>query len=1218
VDLSEQKHLPAAPTAVFAPHPLMPAEGRELVYEAILPGESLEAFLARTGLLGRIGNAPVTLMLAGRYRIPREMWGKVYPNPGVMITIVAVAQGGGGGGGKNPLAAILSIAVMVFAPMIAPFLGITSQLGIGLLRLGLGLAINALFPPPKPQISQAQAKTQEQASPTYSLTGGQNRARPYEPMPLYVGKNLVFADLGAKTYTETSGEDQYLYQLFDFGYNDLVLTAPRIGTTPLSSYDGITVQDSTNGAITLFPANVDTVAGADLPHDVWQQRTSSAGVTRLAVEIVGQSYRLVSEDGGTYGNAYSFYLQYRPQGTTTWLDWFGSTSLVDGTAPNKIKTLRFTFYLDVAEGAYDVQVRFNNTTGDSYEGVTVIANFTWSQLRCYQPDKADYIGRQRRAIIFKASGQLSGQVEAYNNIASARTLVWNGASWVTAETSNPAWWVLAVARGKYVTKANGRVELEWGAGMPDSRIDIEGIKAFGAWCDAKALTFNGIFDQQQSAFEIMAAIALMGRGTLSWANGKLGVVWDAPDQPVVSVFTMSNIMLGSFEVAYQTEELADELVCSFINPELEWQRDTLRVTVPGVTNPVRVKNIELFGCTNKDLAARQANLYAAQNAYRTKRYKWHADWEGMACTRGDVVRLSHDLTSYDYSGRLVEGSTAAAPKLERLVPLAASGGWVVIIKPDQSFGLYQVAGGTGQSDTLTLVSPLGFDPGADPDHPPCDYKFLYGTSSSPGKLVKIDAMRPLDDSTVEITAIDEFPEYYACENNPYSYTPPRPRMGLPRLDNLALTVDGVRAGTGYLARVTATWNAQNDYSRAEIFLDDDGTGFRPIGQTDSNSFAFTLTDGLFITLRVVAYSSLGALGGKVIQEISQLVDFAGLRRPADVSSFVINGQQLAWSAVADVDVLGYEIRFHYGDYRSWEDAVPMHAGLITDNPWSMPASLPGTVTIMIKAQDAAGLQSANPAIIVTDLGDPAVANVLVTQDYAAAGFPGTISGGSVSGGALRATNVTLFYGNSDALPLYGPNDGAPFYAPALYAAMTYEAQNYSPAAVLTGSLMTLDFSIAADPYFIEYRITGAAPLYSTTPADPFYGPDDSMAFYAPAGDYAAWPGQIAVTRQPYDFRVRTSQGPTQGVLSAFSVIVDAPDIEQQVNDLAIGSGGTRVTLTEPFTEVSNIQITLEDDGGSAVTARYVDKSIALGPLIKCFNAAGSAVAGTVDVRLKGY
>lgn len=230
--------------------------------------------------------------------------------------------------------------------------------------------------------------------------------------------------------------------------------------------------------------------------------------------------------------------------------------------------------------------------------------------------------------------------------------VWTGVSWqwLTIASSNPVWWFLWLARGKKI--ANRRV---FGALLPDARLDIETLKAWGAWCDAHNLTFDFVFDRAQNCNEMLAVIAQCGRGAPTWASGKLGMVWDQADLPAVAVFGMGNIKRNTFQVEYLTGQLADEIVVGFINPALGWQPDTVRVTVPGVANPVRPAPITLIGCKNENMAGRAANLLAAEQLYRRRRISWECDFEGMVAQRGDVAILSHDLTQWGYSGRMVRG-----------------------------------------------------------------------------------------------------------------------------------------------------------------------------------------------------------------------------------------------------------------------------------------------------------------------------------------------------------------------------------------------------------------------------------------------------------------------------------------------------------------------------------------------------------------------------------
>src|SRR6185436_8401427 len=99
--------------------------------------------------------------------------------------------------------------------------------------------------------------------------------------------------------------------------------------------------------------------------------------------------------------------------------------------------------------------------------------------------------------------------------------------------------------------------------------------------------------------------------------------------------------------------------------------------------------------------------------------------------------------------------------------------------------------------------------------------------------------------------------------------------------------------------------------------------------------------------------------------------------------------------VTDPDVIGYRLKYQPGTSRSWGDAIPLHNGVITNSPYDMLVVPSGPVTIMVKAVDSSttanpeGNESQNAAYIVTDLGDPIVANVVETFDLKAAGFIGT-------------------------------------------------------------------------------------------------------------------------------------------------------------------------------------------------------------------------------------
>jgi hypothetical protein len=1325
-----------SPVLAYSPHPILLGKERELVYAAFLPNETIAEYLLRTGILARMGRQPFTLTVDGR-RLPRTLWAHCRPKPGTLVNLYATVRGGDGK--KNPLATIAMLALIVWAPGVAPQVGSAFGVSTAVAQAGLmvvgGLVVNSIFPPPRPDLARAQ-NLGGSDSPTYAIAGGSNRMRRYEPMPKIIGVHRVFPDFGAQPYSEFEGGDQVGYYVFDFGYNDCDLTDFKIGDTPIGEFEGVEMEISgADGKLALFPGNVDSVAGVELTEALgFVSRTSSPEARSLAVEITGALFYL--GDSGTEQRAATVNIEYRPVGGGAWTglqfapDTVPATSIVNGVArvpvaqythgarreitvqpaasytpitalsasvntpagnglfrhdgftkasgvtlawtppggsrgapvalrgggqfllydasrtmdvlifvdpdfvvdfatgsanpfptatvgPNEIpgeflllnasrEPLRRTLLWHVAEGQYEVRVKKSSLDETNLRAT---AQLVWSQLRTYQPDDADYTGRLRVGMKVRASALANGVLQQLSCIARARCQVWDGAQFIQAHTSNPAFWVLDALRGKTV---NGR--RVYGAGRADARIDIEGLKAFAAWCDAEGLEFNGVFDQQTSIYELLSALALMGRGTPTMQTGKHGVLWDAPALPVTALFGMHNIVAGSFEIEYATGDMADVIEGWFINQALNWQRDFVRALVPGATSQARVRRVELFGCTDNVQAGEAVNLYAAANTYRPRRYKWRSDWEQMPCPRGDVAMIGHDLLQL-LSGRFIEGGNATTLKLPRKVPLFDVGAFITIRKPDQTFATYAVEAGTGETDTLTLSAPLPFDPWADPEgYPPYDYRWHYGPASTTGRKVKIESFKPVSERHVDVSAVDEDPAYYAAKDNATVPLPAPSVFGQVQLAAVNVTEDGVRAGTGYLAKVLVSWDVTGDYGFADVRVSVNGGPVELLGATvRGRSFSFNVQDFSDVVVEVTAWSSFGRHGKSSKLTVEHHVDYAGQSVPSDVGSFLLDGDKFRWAAAPEVDVIGYRIRYHFGENRSIADAHELHQGTLAASPAQFDVLPAGVVTFFLTAVDAAQLESATPAIIVKDLGDPELANVVEEKDFKAEAWPGTVTGGSNVGGDLEADGTTAFYG-SDNASFYGA-DADPFYEDEVYSEMVYESVGFYFSNDWIGSAMTIEHVLEGEGLNLEYRQSNDEPFYGAD-ADAFYGAD-ADPFYGDVGDWRAWPGTVTFDGGDYQLRVTTGAGPIQGAVRELTVVIDVPDVVDELNDIAIPAGGVRLTLTKDFDLIKTVQLTLQTGDGDAVSARALDKDVVLGPLVECIDEAKVSVAGILDATITG-
>lgn len=826
----KQTELSKSLNIVYQPHPITPTLGRQGMVAVVEDGTTVREILLKAGV---DPHQPLVISLDDRL-LTVEEWDTVCPTTGQLLNVQASVQGGGGD--SNPMQMVLMVAVVVAAAVVAGPIGAgfaSSTFGVGaaagaaiaagagaIIAIGGSLLIGALFPP-KNNTLDGTGNLPE-VSPTYSLSGGSNQIRPYQSMPVVMGTHRLFPDLASKPYTEYRGEDQYLYQIFHLGLGNVSVSDWKIGTTPITSYEGYQFFNSDgNGKLTGFPGNVDTISGASLTQAAgWIQRTTSTNTYRIGIDIEAILYS-ANNKGGLDATSVEIEIEYKPTSSGVWLkptqnDYYFNavTSASNGfftiTAATQ-KPQRGTIYINVASGEYDVRIR--RLTADTTDP-KVAKNTNFSTLRSYQEDTADYKGQTRIGLSIKASEQLNGVVQQLSATVTAGATYWNGSAWVFGYTSNPAHWYMHFARGVYNTDG----KLMYGVGLTDSQIDIAALHSWAQFCSTESLTFNAVLDGSQTAADVLNAIARAGFGSPSWASGKLGVVYDAREASPVMSFGMSNIIRNSFEVVYITERLADEIVVRFRNPDKDWEQDEVRATAPGVTDPENISQVELYGCTNATMAGKFANYLAAQQYYRKRRITWQSDFEGFVCQRGDVVLLSHDLTQWGYSGRIVNANGLNVT-LDRKVPRSAGGDYLMLIRPDGQTHTYNISGATGDSDTLILNIFPGFQSG----YSLSDHRWCYSPLATPGKKVKIISIAPASDSRLQIVATDEYPEFYDAWGG--TFVPPPDSTVLPQqpvtVTNLSAVnrtafVDGVLKN-----RVALSWGVGGGvlYSRVRIYFD---------------------------------------------------------------------------------------------------------------------------------------------------------------------------------------------------------------------------------------------------------------------------------------------------------------------------------------------------------------------------------------------------------------
>lgn len=917
---------------IVTPHPMLLDGQRNTVWEA-RPGESLYALLMRN--VKELDGQPWAVSVGGR-PVERHLWHHVYPKAGQVIEVR-------GGVGRSALAVVAMIALTYFTfggGAIAGFtLGTSTALGTLAVQSAVYIAgsmlINKVLAPKPPK-----AVGQQQDS-VYSITGARNQLRPYDPLPLLFGRVRLTPDLLSKPYTWYEGNDQYLGMLLCAGINVGRVEDFYNGDTLLSTYEGAQVfhagySQMPEQAIPLY-SNADVIdggqlidTGSDPKHQpsAWVERTGSADTVRLVVAIEYQLYDKTSK-GKDKNNTERVEIQYRPTGTTSWLS-FGSYTLNS----NKTKLHRVGYAKDVARGQYDVRVR---TAGLNTNGSGAQAVFAWTTLTSVQVDEADYTGISRTGVKLKATGQLNGSPDELRAIGHAEPIpVWTGTEWATQETSNPGAQILAYARG---IVREGR--LLGGMALSDAQIDIESLKAFSLHCAANGYSYDFLIKDARNHDQVLAAIALAGFGQITWAGGRLGVVWAAQEQPLSGVVNMATIKKGQFQVDYTLSNAADGIEYTYADGTT-WETKTIRVPAPGVTTMLNPAQVTGEGVTTEEHAARLARWHLAQSLYQYKDISYSTDIEHLSYQRLSVLAMQHDMTQWGFGGRVLAATSSAGVvtlHLEEPVPgPTTSSAYIgVRIPGERVYRVLRVKPFSGESNAIELLEAWPDDaalPGAAADNPAHDTLWIYDFKQTPGLRVRVVSVEPESDlKGASVRVVVEGPEFWNYVLTG-SYVPSPGGSQLqtrPIASNLAITEQQTAQGDTVFTELTATFDVTGPVGNIIVQATGQEGELREVAQTRTRTATWRIPQADVYTIVVRPYSPEGEAGVAVSKTYAT---FGADVPPVLIDLFDVQersgGVRLyTWGWLSDTiqsaDFSGVEIRYAAGTVAApiWEDMTPV-------------------------------------------------------------------------------------------------------------------------------------------------------------------------------------------------------------------------------------------------------------------------------------------------------
>ena len=342
-------------------------------------------------------------------------------------------------------ASAVGTAAAFASAVLGPIAGVATSLSTiaGSISLISGLITNALVAPSGPSQPQLQSNPR-----TFSVSGSQNVAAPFSPIPKILGTRQIAPQYAATPYIELVGGDQYLRMLFLMGYGPLDISQILIENTAIETYQDVEWElregFPDDSPVRLYPGSVvedDFSIVLNTDHSAApptttpfasNNRTSGTGADEL--NVVVQFLSGYNATDATNGNAVwiqcTLQIQWRLHGSMG--AWTQEPDIV--LASHGKGHARRGHTWRVPRGQYDVQVQLIRFAAQNNNWSNLIYNAvcTWTSLTTMRAQAPFSLGGLALlALRIRASRQLNGVIDSLTCVASSILPDYNAASLAT-------------------------------------------------------------------------------------------------------------------------------------------------------------------------------------------------------------------------------------------------------------------------------------------------------------------------------------------------------------------------------------------------------------------------------------------------------------------------------------------------------------------------------------------------------------------------------------------------------------------------------------------------------------------------------------------------------------------------------------------------------------------------------------------------------------------
>jgi predicted phage tail protein len=912
-----------------------------------------------------------------------------------------VAGGGGGGGGKNVLRTVALIAVVALATVYGGPMGVAmgqtllggtiaagttaatfwGAIGTATIMVGGSLLINTIMPPPKPEMG---AFSLDQSN-TYGWDPAVNQIDEGLALPVLYGTRLVTPQIISR-YRTTDGTSEQLNLLMAISDGEITsITNVRANDVDITTIPGAIVSTRLGTPTqTVVPGFQDTifekVVGAIVedgsPVTV---TTDGNSVESLGVGLVFQQ-GLFSYTNGAYGPlSVTVQIEYSITGLNSWTS-FSTTITNDSAGP-------FRFYQPlgsyITAQTYDVRVTIA-TPALASDSVTLRQSTMYIEyIHEVTTDDFTYPGVALLGITAVASEQIYGATPSINCLATRSTVYQYATTWGTGTptsrpANNPAWICYDML-----------VNPLYGMGVPLDRIEIQNFIDWADFCTTKGHVCNIYLDQTQSLYDGLNMVSEIGRGSVVQRGTTFGAMWDDTGTRV-HLYTPGNIITDSYNMVYLDKDSRANIVeVTYFDEALDYERKVVNVLDTNATDldVERKSSIVLYGCTNRDQAARHGKFLLNSNKYLRRVVTFDTDIDSIVCEVGDIIGFAHDVPRYGEGGRIVS-ATAGGAVLSREVSFETGKTYVVIAK-NPADNVLQTRGvvnpGTSTTATITLSSNWATTPAK-------DWVYSFGETNKEVKDFRVVAISRSGELKATITAMEYRSEVYSDSVTIPTY---EQESNLPDLTALVLDdVYEVQADGTYIGKIYATWRGYTTYWTYSV-VDDTGRSVAQ-GTTDRRDVTIGgVQEGKTYTVSVKA-----AYGGtELTSSVTMIVDPP--EAPTGLSITTLSEfVTLRWNvAVSEIPVATYQI------LKGADLATAIAIGSADKTFTTFLEPVTGTFTYWVRAIDRSGRIGAAASV---------TANIKVSDDYRTLADLEFTGGATTTNVSVEAVSGDLIIPNEDS------------------------------------------------------------------------------------------------------------------------------------------------------------------------------------------------------------